>query len=34
MIGAGSIVMSNVPENSIFMPRPGMVIGKTDSEAT
>ena len=30
MIGAGSVVMSNIPENSIFMAKPGMVIGTNE----
>lgn len=29
MIGTGSVVMSNIPENSIYVPKPGIVIGKT-----
>jgi acetyltransferase-like isoleucine patch superfamily enzyme len=29
MIGTGSVIMSNIPEFSIYMPKPGMVIGKT-----
>jgi acetyltransferase-like isoleucine patch superfamily enzyme len=29
MIGAGSVIMSNIPEKSIFIPKPGMIVGKT-----
>lgn len=29
MIGAGSIIMTNIPENSIYIPKPGMIVGKT-----
>ena len=28
MIGTGSVVMADLPEQSIFMPRPGLVVGK------
>ncbi len=31
MIGAGSVVMQNIPEYSIYMPKPGMILGKTIS---
>jgi len=31
VIGAGAVVMSDIPEYSVYMPRPGMVIGKTSS---
>jgi len=29
VIGAGSVVMSNIPEGSVYMPRPGMIMGST-----
>lgn len=29
MIGTGSVVMSNIPAHSIYMPRPGMIMGST-----
>ncbi len=32
MTGAGSVVMQNIPEFSIYMPKPGMILGKTISK--
>jgi serine acetyltransferase len=32
VIGAGAIVMNDVPEQSVFMPRPGMIIGRSLDE--
>jgi len=29
VVGAGAIVMNDVRDNSVFMPRPGMIIGST-----
>lgn len=34
MTGAGSVVMQNIPEYSIYMPKPGMILGKTVSVPT
>ena len=30
LIGTGSIVMSNIPDNSVYMPKPGMIIAKSN----
>jgi acetyltransferase-like isoleucine patch superfamily enzyme len=32
MIGTGAIVMADIPEYSVYMPRPGMIMGKTTRE--
>jgi acetyltransferase-like isoleucine patch superfamily enzyme len=29
VVGAGAIVMSSIPEHSVYMPRPGMIMGST-----
>jgi len=33
VIGSGAVVMTKVPEYSVFMPRPGMVMGSTIKDA-
>ena len=30
MIGTGSVIMNNIPDFSIYMPKPGMIIGKIE----
>ena len=33
VIGAGAVVMNNIPDYSVFMPRPGMIMGTTQKVA-